>query len=136
MKKSRLMSSFVVFTLTANLVACGTILYPERKGLHGGKIDPVVAGLDAIGLFFYIVPGVIAFVVDYNSGAIYLPRGRRRSALDSELSVVHANQVIDDQYLEEVLKNQLHVDADLQSRNVIAKRVASLQSVKQDIVLY
>lgn len=73
----------LAFTLifTLQLMACGTILYPERRGATGGKIDPLVVGLDAIGLVFFLVPGVIAFAVDFVTGAIYMQGGR--AALDN-----------------------------------------------------
>ncbi len=32
--------------------------------------------MDGIGLLFFIIPGVIAFAVDIDTGAIYLPPGR------------------------------------------------------------
>src|ERR1035437_1335335 len=54
---------------------CGTILYPERRGQKGGRVDAGVAILDGIGLIFFILPGVIAFAVDFGNGAIYLPPG-------------------------------------------------------------
>jgi hypothetical protein len=64
-------------TVTAGLallpVSCGTLLYPERRGQPAGRIDPGVAVLDGIGLLLFFVPGVIAFVVDFATGAIYLP---------------------------------------------------------------
>ena len=63
------------------LVGCGTIMYPDRKGQKSGKIDAGVAVLDGIGLLLFIVPGVIAFAVDFNNGTIYLP-GTSRSSLD------------------------------------------------------
>lgn len=65
--------------LVVNLSACGTILYPERKGQKAGQIDVAVAALDAVGLLFFIIPGVIAFAVDFNNGAIYLPKGRKQA---------------------------------------------------------
>lgn len=52
---------------------CGTILYPERKGQPAGRLDWGVVALDAVGLLFFFVPGVIAFAVDFNNGTIYLP---------------------------------------------------------------
>ena len=54
---------------------CGTIFYPERKGQPAGPIDWKIVALDGIGLLFFFVPGVIAFAVDFNNGAIYLPPG-------------------------------------------------------------
>ncbi len=55
---------------------CGTLLYPERRGQKGGRIDPAVAILDGIGLLFFIIPGAVAFAVDFATGAIYLPGTR------------------------------------------------------------
>jgi len=49
-------------------------LHSERCGRpHGGRIDWKVAALDGLGLILFFVPGVIAFVVDFSTGAIYLP---------------------------------------------------------------
>jgi len=75
----------IVATMTATLIgttACGVILYPERKGQVDGRIDPAVAVLDAVGLLFFIVPGVIAFAVDFATGAIYLPGSANNTTLD------------------------------------------------------
>jgi hypothetical protein len=63
-------------------VGCGTILYPERKGQREGRIDVGIAVLDGIGLLFFIIPGVIAYAVDFNNGTIYLPGGMHMSSLD------------------------------------------------------
>jgi hypothetical protein len=57
-------------------------MYPERKGQKSGKIDSGVAILDGIGLLLFIIPGVIAFAVDFSNGTIYLP-GTSRSSLDA-----------------------------------------------------
>jgi hypothetical protein len=67
--------------LIFQLVGCGTIMYPERKGQKSGKIDAGVAILDGIGLLLFLIPGIIAFAVDFNNGTIYLP-GTSRSSLD------------------------------------------------------
>ncbi|WP_353249727.1 polyribonucleotide nucleotidyltransferase [Salinisphaera sp. T31B1] len=64
--------------------ACGVVLYPERKGQIEGRIDPAIAILDAVGLLFFIVPGVIAFAVDFATGAIYLPGGSGYTTLDMD----------------------------------------------------
>jgi hypothetical protein len=67
----------LVWTLTVSVgfgaASCGTILYPERRGQPAGPLDLKVVALDAIGLFFFFVPGVVAFAVDFSTGAIYLP---------------------------------------------------------------
>lgn len=64
---------FICAVLIVQLTGCGTILYPERKGQTGGRIDTGVALLDGIGLFVFVVPGIIAYAVDFYNGTIYLP---------------------------------------------------------------
>jgi hypothetical protein len=53
---------------------CGTILHPERRGQPPtGRLDWGVVLLDGLGLIFFFIPGLIAFAVDFSTGAIYLP---------------------------------------------------------------
>ncbi len=68
--------------LAAALSGCGTLLYPERKGQSGGRIDPAVAILDGVGLLLFLIPGLIAFAVAFSNGTIYLPGGRRAEKSD------------------------------------------------------
>ncbi len=62
-----------VSVIILQLVGCGTLLYPERRGQISGQIDWAVAGMDAVGVLFFLLPGLIAFGVDFYTGAIYLP---------------------------------------------------------------
>src|SRR5580704_13692356 len=73
---------FICGVFTLQLMGCGTLMYPERRGQRGGSIDTGVAILDAIGLLFGIIPGVIAFCVDFSNGTIYLPERTRVGLLD------------------------------------------------------
>jgi hypothetical protein len=57
-------------------LSCGTILYPERRGRTSGRVDAGIAVLDALWLLLFIIPGVVAFVVDFSTGAIYVSGGR------------------------------------------------------------
>src|SRR5687767_12449428 len=53
---------------------CGTILHTERCGQpHSRDLDWTIVALDGLGLLLFFVPGVVAFVVDFCTGAIYLP---------------------------------------------------------------
>lgn len=53
---------------------CGTLLHPEREGQpRTGALDWTVVGMDAIGLIFFFVPGVIAFAIDIYNGTIFYP---------------------------------------------------------------
>jgi hypothetical protein len=56
-----------------SLASCGTVLHPERRGQPAGRLDWGVVLLDGLGLIFFFIPGVIAFAVDFSTGAIYLP---------------------------------------------------------------
>lgn len=59
--------------LVAHFTACGTILHPDREGQREGRLDVGVVLLDAVGLLFFIIPGIVAFAVDFSEGTIYLP---------------------------------------------------------------
>ena len=63
----------VLAVLIFQLAGCGTLMYPERKGQKGGRIDVGIVALDGIGLLFFLVPGIVAYVVDFFNGTIYLP---------------------------------------------------------------
>lgn len=70
---SRRLKGFMVLALSLQMTACGTILHPERKGQIDGRIDAGIAILDGLGLLLFIIPGVIAYAVDFSNGTIYLP---------------------------------------------------------------
>lgn len=76
-KCRKLLRMIVSAALIFQLTGCGTIMHPERKGQKAGRIDVTIAALDAVGLLFLIIPGVIAFAVDFNNGTIYLPKGEK-----------------------------------------------------------
>lgn len=76
MRKNKFVASVALAALISQTASCGYILYPERVGQGDtGKLDPVVVALDAVGLLFWLIPGVVAFVIDYNNGTIFLPDG-------------------------------------------------------------
>jgi hypothetical protein len=70
----RLKKGLMIVGLAAFLqstTGCGLLLHPERQGSRGGNLDPVIVLLDGLGLFFFLVPGVVAFAVDVSTGCIY-----------------------------------------------------------------
>lgn len=77
---------------------CGTILYPERRGQPSGQLDWGVVLLDGVGLILFFVPGLIAFAVDFATGAIYLPP-REEYQLSSEKRPALRQVAIDTQRL-------------------------------------
>lgn len=77
--------------LIVQLSGCGTLLYPERRGQKSGRIDVGIAILDGVGLLLFIIPGLIAYGVDFTTGAIYLPGGGRSSLPGDGVRVVLVN---------------------------------------------
>lgn len=104
--------------------ACGVILYPERKGQAGGRIDPAVAILDGIGLLFFIVPGVIAFAVDFATGAIYLPGTAGYTSLDMDDADVFKTDAahLDAATIERIIRKQTGKDVSLADPELQAKK--------------
>ena len=61
--------------------ACGTLFYPERHGQRTGRVDPAVVLFDGALLLLFVIPGVVAYGIDFHTGAIYLPAGGKVSVL-------------------------------------------------------
>src|SRR4051794_27702769 len=81
----------------ALVAGCGTILYPERRYRPHGDVDLKVVAMDTLGLLLFFIPGVIAFAVDFTTGAIYLPPsegygGGGRAAKDQRLVAMRVPQ--------------------------------------------
>jgi len=75
-RRSRATQATLVVLLLASVLqlgACGTLIYPERRGQDGGDIDAMVVLLDGVGVLFWVIPGLAAFIVDFATGAIYEP---------------------------------------------------------------
>jgi hypothetical protein len=67
----------IIMSLVGQLAACGTLLFPERRGQKSGEIDVKIAVLDGLGLILFVIPGIVAYIIDFTTGAIYLPSGKR-----------------------------------------------------------
>lgn len=105
--QTRVIGGLLVATLLTQLSACGTLFFPDRRGQIEGRIDPVVAGLNAIGILFYVIPGLIAFGIDFASGAIYLPGGLTSQVDPQDLqNVVDADGKIDAAKLKTLIEVQ------------------------------
>lgn len=78
-RRAFVVASSALFAATAT--GCGTLMYPDRVGqTRRGNVDWTVVGLDAIGLCFFFIPGIIAFAVDFGNGAIFFPAGPEATA--------------------------------------------------------
>lgn len=81
---NKILKLIAASALVVHFSACGMILYPERRGQRGTRIDVGVAIMDGIGLFFFLLPGVIAFAVDFTQGTIYYPPEHHKASLKLE----------------------------------------------------
>ncbi len=83
------------------LAACGTILHPERRGQTRGRLDVGIVLLDGVGLFFFLIPGIIAYAVDFSNGTIYLPGSKivkfdaKHCTPETLRAVIRANSGVD-----------------------------------------
>lgn len=93
--RSRVIGGVLAVSLFTQLAACGTLFYPDRRGQIDGRIDPAVAVLNAVGLIFYLLPGLIAFGIDFATGAIYLPDDNYSMAPEKLQEAIGADGVVD-----------------------------------------
>jgi hypothetical protein len=104
---NRVIGGILAAALLTQLTACGTLFFPDRRGQIEGRIDPVVAGLNAIGILFYVIPGLIAFGIDFATGAIYLPDGQTAQVDPQDLKqVVDADGNVDPAKLKALIEVQ------------------------------
>lgn len=119
---SRLIGGAVAAALLTQLTACGTLFYPDRRGQIEGKIDPVVAALDAIGILFYVIPGLIAFAVDFATGAIYLPEGQNAQVAPEKLKeAIGADGKIDNARLKAIIERETGHSLPLDNPNLLQR---------------
>ena len=128
----KLLTGLIIGTLAVQLIGCGTLLYPERRGQTSGNIDPGVAIMDGIGLFFFIIPGLVAYAIDFSTGAIYLPSKRNKSASKGPegMRVVYANpNGLSQQKVEEILSEQMGYPVYLKREGLIISKLEGPENV-------
>ena len=119
----------MVFYIIFSTVSCGTIIYPERRGQSASKIDVGVAVLDGIGLLVFLVPGVIAFAVDFATGAIYLPSsssaqfGINPSKIQDAKVIMAEEQTLTRCEIEKLVQEEIRRDIDLATPETRVARV-------------
>jgi hypothetical protein len=105
--RNRIIGGVLAASLFTQLTACGTLFYPDRRGQIEGRIDPAIAVLNAVGLLFYVIPGLIAFGIDFATGAIYLPGGLTSQVNPADLqNLVEADGQIDPAKLKALIEVQ------------------------------
>ena len=128
----------VVAALFFQLSACGYILYPERRGQPAGEIDVKIAVLDALGLLFFIIPGVVAFAVDFTNHTIYLPPGKRadgEAAGNELIAITFPDEQLTPRSIEEALSAYYGRKIDLSSEKVQVYEMKNLDDVRASLLL-
>ena len=123
----------LVAALVLQTASCGFFLYPERRNQSKGEVDVGVAALDAIGLVFFIVPGLIAFAVDFSANTIYLPSGKQkagRSPGDAYTAVRVSAAEMNKAGIETIIQRHTGMDVDLYSRNVQTYRLETIDQAR------
>lgn len=119
---TRFIGGALALSLMTQLAACGTLFYPDRRGQISGKVDPVIVALDAIGILFYVIPGLIAFGIDFATGAIYLPNGKTAQVDPEQLrGVLDANGEVDRAALKALIETQIGTSLPLDDPRLIQK---------------
>lgn len=116
---SRILGALLAASLLAQASGCGTLLHPERRGQLNGQIDPVIAALNGVGILFFVVPGLIAFAIDFTTGAIYLPEGRYSLAPERLQEALDADGQLDHVRLRALLQEDLARDLPLDDPRLI-----------------
>jgi hypothetical protein len=105
-------SILILICLLVQTFACGTLIYPERRGQKEGRIDIHVAILDGLGLLLFIIPGVIAYAVDFSTGAIFLPGGKKSSPVSDGIKTVKVDpSKMDEKGLVEIVSLETGIPA-------------------------
>lgn len=132
----KLCRSALSLLLAGNVVwvtSCGTIIHPDRVGQpHGGRLDVSIVLLDGLGLLCFFIPGVIAFVVDFATGAIYLPPGYSDAGEPKEWRVVNVpKEELTRERIEEVVSREVGRPVDLDAEEVRIERLRSVDEAAE-----
>ncbi|MBF0489541.1 MAG: hypothetical protein HQL15_02850 [Candidatus Omnitrophica bacterium] len=129
---TKVLKGSLIVLLVFQLTGCGTLFYPERRGQRGGHLDAGVVILDGIGLLFFLIPGIIAFAVDFSNGTIYLPGGRyghlREVKFDPKrTSLAQVERIIQDETGRSVKLTQSNMQVSrLKSQGELAEHFSSV----------
>ncbi len=126
-------ASLLCLLVFVQFVGCGYLLYPERRGQKSGELDVNIVALDAVCLLLFILPGVVAFAVDYTNGTIYLPKGSKRGSLEGqEFNKFSFDPKHDpDAAIVRIIREQTGVTVRLDQVNMQVVRLSSLKDMRE-----
>lgn len=130
MNLSKIIKHFMIISLSFQLASCGTILYPERRNQKLGRIDVGVVLLDGFWLFAGLIPGIIAFAVDFSTGAIYLPAKSARGLDYDHIRTVRFDPKNTTQaQLEEIIRQETSRDFSFSDKRLTLSRLGNSEEI-------
>ena len=91
--------------------------------------------MDAIGILFYVIPGLIAFGIDFATGAIYYPGGRTAQVDPAKLQeAVSPDGKVDNLKLQAILESELGQRLPLNDPRLIQHRGSIEQLASMGLV--
>lgn len=114
----------VLAAMMTQTISCGTLLYPERRNANPhNRIDPAACSSGRRLSDLFIVPGIIAFAVDFVTGAIYLPGGGQSVALSDdpeENRVIYVDpETLDTDTIKQVIRQNKGVEVSFDDKRML-----------------
>ncbi|MDR1896125.1 MAG: hypothetical protein LBR10_04960 [Prevotellaceae bacterium] len=99
-------------------------------------MDWKIVGLDALGLILFFIPGIIAFAVDFHTGAIYLPPCDAGLSSPSNQPLVERHvprEKISREQIEVVVSSHVGQPIDLAASNCSSQPLSSIDDFWQKV---
>ncbi len=137
-RRVKLICAIVALMFCLQLASCGYLLYPERRGQTHGRIDPAIAVLDGVGLLLFVIPGIIAFAVDFATGTIYLPGSKMASTTPSDKDDMLVLQVdrgeLNTQKIEEIVSDHTGYPVKFDQENLRAFELDRTENIEAELL--
>lgn len=70
----KILLTLLAFSALVSFSSCGTLVHFKQLGKpHTKQVDCSVVAVDTMGLFLFLVPGVIALATDYITKSMFYP---------------------------------------------------------------
>lgn len=129
LSKKRLLALALVGALSSQSISCGTLIHRDRWWQpRTGVLDPSVVMLDGLGVLVFFIPGAVGFIVDFWTGAIYLPPQYQPYPLPPNAPPPQMTRIQTDpatlnkEKIESIVREQTGKSVDLDSPDVNVRR--------------
>jgi hypothetical protein len=134
LNKKRMLALALGSAVSLHSVSCGTLIHRDRWWQpRTGVLDPSVVMLDGLGVLVFFVPGAVGFIVDFWTGAIYLPPQYQPYPLPPNAPPPPMTRIQTDpttlnkEKIESIVREQTGKSIDLDSPGVNVRRVDNVE---------